>query len=86
MKAPYNAFCVLPIITAIAIAVFAAGSCSTANKIREGKTSSRRLYDSMLIRNLLSFITWKHYTKDSPLLESGLIGPVRLVQAVMKEL
>jgi hypothetical protein len=26
-----------------------------------------------------AFATWKHYTKDSPLLESGLLGPVRLV-------
>ena len=34
----------------------------------------------------ITFATWKHYTKDSPLLESGLIGPVRLLQAVMKEL
>lgn len=34
----------------------------------------------------VAFTTWKHYTKDSPLLESGLIGPVRLLQAVMKEL
>lgn len=34
----------------------------------------------------VTFTTWKHYTKDSPLLESGLIGPVRLLQAVMKEL
>jgi hypothetical protein len=24
----------------------------------------------------VTFATWKHYTKDSPLLESGLIGPV----------
>ena len=24
----------------------------------------------------VAFTTWKHYTKDSPLLESGLIGPV----------
>lgn len=24
----------------------------------------------------ITFTTWKHYTKDSPLLESGLIGPV----------
>jgi hypothetical protein len=24
----------------------------------------------------VTFTTWKHYTKDSPLLESGLIGPV----------
>jgi hypothetical protein len=34
----------------------------------------------------IAFTTWKHYTKDSPLLESGLIGPVRLLQAVIKEL
>lgn len=34
----------------------------------------------------VAFTTWKHYTKDSPLLESGLIGPVRLIQAVLKEL
>ena len=34
----------------------------------------------------IAFTTWKHYTKNSPLLESGLIGPVKLIQAVMKEL
>lgn len=27
----------------------------------------------------ITFTTWKHYRKDSPLIESGLIGPVRLV-------
>lgn len=32
----------------------------------------------------VSFTTWKHYTKDSPLLESGLIGPVSLYPAVIK--
>jgi hypothetical protein len=26
----------------------------------------------------LTFTTWKHYTKDSPLRESGLLGPVRV--------
>ena len=26
----------------------------------------------------LTFTTWHHYTKDSPLLESGLLGPVTL--------
>jgi hypothetical protein len=26
-----------------------------------------------------AFTTWKHYAKDSPLLESGLLGPVRLL-------
>jgi len=30
----------------------------------------------------IAFTTWKHYRKDSPLLESGLLGPVRLVPAV----
>jgi len=29
-----------------------------------------------------TFATFTHYTKDSPLLESGLLGPVRIV---MKE-
>lgn len=29
----------------------------------------------------LTFATWKHYTKDSPLLPSGLLGPVRLIVA-----
>lgn len=28
-----------------------------------------------------TFTTWKHYRKDSPLIESGLIGPVRLIPA-----
>ncbi|MEI9921649.1 MAG: glycosyl hydrolase [Bacteroidota bacterium] len=28
----------------------------------------------------VAFATWKHYTKDSPLLQSGLIGPVRLFE------
>jgi hypothetical protein len=26
----------------------------------------------------VAFATWKHYDKDSPLLESGLLGPVTL--------
>lgn len=29
----------------------------------------------------VAFTTWKHYRKDSPLIESGLIGPVRLIPA-----
>jgi hypothetical protein len=29
----------------------------------------------------ITFATWKHYSKDSPLLESGLLGPVRLIAA-----
>ncbi len=32
----------------------------------------------------ITFTTWKHYTKDSPLLESGLIGPVRLLTVIEK--
>ena len=32
----------------------------------------------------ISFTTWKHYTRDSPLAESGLIGPVVLRQAIIK--
>ncbi len=31
----------------------------------------------------LTFTTWKHWTKDSPLLESGLLGPVVLRTAVV---
>ncbi len=29
----------------------------------------------------LTFTTWHHWTKDSPLLESGLLGPVKLETA-----
>ncbi len=32
----------------------------------------------------VTFTTWRHYTADSPLLESGLIGPVRLRTAVRR--
>lgn len=32
-----------------------------------------------------AFTTWKHYAKDSALLESGLLGPVRLVSARREE-
>jgi len=28
-----------------------------------------------------TFSTWKYWSKDSPLLESGLIGPVKLISA-----
>ena len=34
----------------------------------------------------ITFATWKHFTKDSPLIESGLIGPVMLESAVLKML
>jgi hypothetical protein len=34
----------------------------------------------------LTFTTWKHWTKDSPLLESGLLGPVTLRTAVKTEI
>jgi (4-O-methyl)-D-glucuronate---lignin esterase len=30
----------------------------------------------------ITFATWKHFDKDSPLLESGLVRPVRLLSAV----
>ena len=36
------------------------------------------------VNGRITFTTWKHYTKDSPLLESGLIGPVRLLTLVEK--
>ncbi|MDQ3278052.1 MAG: glycosyl hydrolase family 43, partial [Bacteroidota bacterium] len=32
----------------------------------------------------VAFATWQHYTKEDPLLESGLIGPVVLRTAVLK--
>ena len=32
----------------------------------------------------VTFTTWKHYNKDSPLLESGLIGPVILKIGVLR--
>jgi hypothetical protein len=34
----------------------------------------------------VTFATWKHYSKDSPLLESGLLGPVRLIGAALRSL
>lgn len=34
----------------------------------------------------VTFTTWKHYKKDSPLLESGLIGPVVLRTAIFKSI
>jgi hypothetical protein len=33
-----------------------------------------------------TFATWKHYSKDSPLLVSGLVGPVRLRTAVRRRI
>jgi hypothetical protein len=33
-----------------------------------------------------TFTTWKHYNKNSPLLESGLLGPVLLQIAISKSL
>lgn len=30
----------------------------------------------------LTFTTWKHWTKDDPLQESGLLGPVRIPTSV----
>ncbi|QJW89833.1 glycosyl hydrolase family 43 [Spirosoma taeanense] len=33
----------------------------------------------------VTFTTWKHYDKDSPLLEAGLIGPVTLRMAYLRQ-
>ena len=33
----------------------------------------------------VTFTTWKHYAKDSPLLESGLVGPVTIWAAEVRE-
>ncbi|MBS7634325.1 hypothetical protein KEJ34_02340, partial [Candidatus Bathyarchaeota archaeon] len=32
----------------------------------------------------VAFTTWKHYNKDDPLLESGLIGPVKILVAARR--
>jgi hypothetical protein len=34
----------------------------------------------------VTFATWKHYNKDSPLLVSGLVGPVRLRTAIRRRI
>jgi hypothetical protein len=34
----------------------------------------------------VAFTTWKHYTNDSPLLQSGLVGPVLLKQGMVQKL
>lgn len=34
----------------------------------------------------ITFATWKHYTQDSPLIESGLIGPVTIYTAALKSI
>jgi len=34
----------------------------------------------------VTFATWKHFTKDSPLLISGLVGPARLRTAVRRRI
>ena len=31
----------------------------------------------------IAFTTWKHWTKDDPLLESGLLGPVCIIARAM---
>jgi hypothetical protein len=33
----------------------------------------------------LTFTTWKFYSEDEPLLESGLLGPVRLLNPVVRD-
>ncbi|HEY3244864.1 MAG TPA: hypothetical protein VGM03_16100, partial [Phycisphaerae bacterium] len=37
------------------------------------------------VRERLTFTTWKHYTRDSSLVESGLLGPVMLRPGVNVE-
>jgi hypothetical protein len=43
--------------------------------VREGKPSPTGRY---------TFATWRHHTKDSPLLPSGLLGPVKILGGVKK--
>ena len=44
-----------------------------------------RRYPAWLLENKpsptgrVTFTTWKHWTKDDPLMESGLLGPVRII-------
>lgn len=34
----------------------------------------------------ITFTTWKHYDKNSPLVESGLLGPVVLIPGVIESI
>ncbi len=34
----------------------------------------------------LTFTTWRHWSKDDPLLESGLLGPVRILATAVREI
>jgi hypothetical protein len=34
----------------------------------------------------ITFATWRHFNKDSPLLVSGLVGPVRLRTAIRRRI
>jgi len=34
----------------------------------------------------IGFATWKHYRKEDPLLESGLIGPVQILTSVVRNI
>ena len=34
----------------------------------------------------VTFTTWQHYSANSPLLESGLIGPVKLINAIQSKI
>jgi hypothetical protein len=56
---------------------------SSAEPKRWGQTLTR--YPQWLLENQpspagrIAFTTWKHWSKDDPLLESGLLGPVRII-------
>jgi len=54
---------------------------NTGNKFTDGALASFPdwLYDSLKAKSRKphTFTTWKHYSTDSPLVKSGLIGPVR---------
>ena len=51
-------------------------SASRSNAFRSGCTEGKPSPTGRL-----TFTTWHHWTKDMPPLESGLLGPVRLLSA-----
>jgi hypothetical protein len=34
----------------------------------------------------ITFSTWKHYQKNDPLIQSGLVGPVIIITGIIKEI
>jgi hypothetical protein len=59
--------------------------CDWASPPQSGRGRYLRSYPQWLVENKprptarVAFTTWKHWTKDDPLMESGLLGPVRIL-------